>query len=301
MGGSILVGTASWTDPTLIDCGRFYPPDANTPEARLRYYSAKFPLVEVDSSYYALPARSSAEAWAERTPDGFAFDVKAFRLFTGHGARHSALPKDLRAAVPDAGGKAIYYRELPADIKTELWQRFRSGLEPLMAAGKLRAVLLQLAPWLVANRDAFDHLRHCREMLPDVRLAIELRNKSWFGDKARDRVLAFEREQGFAHVTVDEPQGFTSSIPQVWEAARDDLGIVRLHGRNREMWTKKGLRSSADRFNYLYSTAELEALVPAIRGLSEKVGELHVLFNNCYEDKAQQNALQLQTLLRSDA
>ena len=216
----------------------------------------------------------------------------------GHGASHSALPKDLRAALPSADAKSIYYRDLPDDIKKELWQRFRSGLEPLMAAGKLRAVLLQLAPWLVANRDAFDHLRHCREMFPDVRFALELRNKSWFSDKARDRVLAFEREHGFAHVTVDEPQGF-ASIPQVWEAARDDLGVVRLHGRNREMWTKKGLKSSAYRFNYLYSAAELEALVPAVRALAERVGELHVLFNNCYEDKAQQNARAFQKLLQS--
>jgi uncharacterized protein YecE (DUF72 family) len=164
-------------------------------------------------------------------------------------------------------------------------------------AGKLRAVLLQLAPWLVANRDAFEHLRHCRDMLPGLRLALELRNKSWFSEKSRSRVLAFEREQGFAHVTVDEPQGFASSIPPVWEATRADLGILRLHGHNQEMWTKKGLKSSAERFNYLYSTAELEALVPPVRALSERVEELHVLFNNCYEDKAQRNALEFQQLL----
>ena len=295
--GTILVGTASWTDKTLIDSGRFYPPDAKTPEARLRHYTTHFPVVEVDSSYYALPARRTAEAWAERTPDNFAFDVKAFRLFTGHGARASALPKDLRAALPEMDGKSIYYRDLPDEIRSELWQRFRAGLEPLVQAGKLRAVLLQLAPWLVANRAAFEHLRHCRDMLPGLRLAIELRNKSWFSEKSRERVLAFEREQGFAHVTVDEPQGFASSIPQVWEATRNDLGIFRLHGHNDAMWTKKGLTSSAERFDYLYSTAELEGLVPAVRALSERVDELHVLFNNCYEDKAQRNAIEFKQLL----
>jgi uncharacterized protein YecE (DUF72 family) len=295
--GTILVGTASWTDKTLIDCGRFYPPEAKTPEARLRHYAACFPLVEVDSSYYALPARRTAEAWAERTPEGFAFDVKAFRLFTGHGASPAALPKDLRGALPERDGKAIYYRDLPDEIRSELWKRFRSALEPLVAAGKLRAVLLQLAPWLVSNREAFEHLRHCRDMLAGLPIALELRNKSWFSEKSRDRVLAFEREQGFAHVTVDEPQGFASSIPQVWEATRGDLGVFRLHGHNQEMWTKKGLKSSAERFNYLYSSAELEALVPPVRALAERVDELHVLFNNCYEDKAQRNAIELQQLL----
>jgi uncharacterized protein YecE (DUF72 family) len=295
--GTILVGTASWTDKTLIDSGRFYPPDAKTPEARLRHYAAHFPLVEVDSSYYALPARRTAEAWAERTPAGFAFDVKAFRLFTGHGASASALPKDLRAALAFMDGKTLYYRHLPDEIRSELWQRFRSGLEPLVEAGKLRAVLLQLAPWFVSNRAAFDHLRHCREMLPGLRLAVEFRNKSWFSDKSRERVLAFEREQGLAHVTVDEPQGFSSSIPPVWEATRGDLGIFRLHGHNQEMWTKKGLKSSAERFNYLYGAAELEALLPPVRALAERVDELHVLFNNCYEDKAQRNAIEFKQLL----
>lgn len=297
--GKILVGTASWTDKTLIDSGLFYPAEAKTPEARLRHYAAQFPLVEVDSSYYALPARRTAEAWAERTPEGFVFDVKAFRLFTGHGASAAALPKDLRGALPATGKKSLYYRDLPEEIRSELWKRFRAGLEPLVAAGKLRAVLLQLAPWLVANRDAFAHLRHCREMLAGLNVALEVRNKSWFSEKARERVLAFEREQGFAHVTVDEPQGFASSIPPVWEATRSDLGVFRLHGHNQEMWTKKGLKSSAERFNYLYSTAELEALVPPIRALSDRVEELHVLFNNCYEDKAQRNALELVQLLKS--
>jgi uncharacterized protein YecE (DUF72 family) len=295
--GTILVGTASWTDKTLIDSGKFYPADAKTPEARLRHYATHFPLVEVDSSYYALLARRTAEAWVERTPEGFAFDLKAFRIFTGHGTSPSALPKDVRAALPKTDGKAIYYRDLPDEIRIELWKRFRSGIEPLLDAGKLRAVLLQLAPWLVANRDAFEHLRHCREMLPGLRLAVELRNKSWFSEKSRGRVLAFEREQGFVHVTVDEPQGFASSIPQVWEATRGDLGIFRLHGHNQEMWTKKGLKSSAERFNYSYSTGELEALVPAVRALSESVEELHVLFNNCYEDKAQRNAIEFKRLL----
>lgn len=297
--GTILVGTASWTDKTLIESGRFYPAEAKTPEARLRHYAHHFRLVEVDSSYYALPARRTAEAWAERTPDGFAFDVKAFRLFTGHGASPSALPKDIRAALPETESRTLYYRDLPDEIRSELWQRFRAGLEPLLDAGKLRAVLLQLAPWFVANRDAFDHLRHCRAMLPGLRLAVELRNKSWFSEKARARVLAFEREQEFVHVTVDEPQGFASSIPQVWEATRPDLGIFRLHGHNRETWTKKGLASSAERFNYLYSTAELEALVPPVRALSERVDELHVLFNNCHEDKAQRNATEFQQLLQT--
>ena len=81
---TILVGTASWTDKTLIASGRFYPPKCNSPEDRLRYYASQFPFVEVDSSYYAMPAPQVAQLWAERTPPSFKFNIKAFRLFTGH-------------------------------------------------------------------------------------------------------------------------------------------------------------------------------------------------------------------------
>jgi uncharacterized protein YecE (DUF72 family) len=112
-------------------------------------------------------------------------------------------------------------------------------------------------------------------------------------------VLAFERQQGLIHVVVDEPQGFSSSVPPVWEATSDALAILRLHGQNHEMWTKKGLTSSAERFNYLYSTPELKSLLPGIQHLAERARHVHVLFNNCYEDKAQRNARELLDLLGS--
>jgi uncharacterized protein YecE (DUF72 family) len=96
---SLLVGTASWTDKTLIASGRFYPKQATSAEARLRYYASQFPLVEVDSSYYAMPAPATAQLWAERTPEGFVMNVKAFRLFTGHQTSPTVLHKDLQTAV----------------------------------------------------------------------------------------------------------------------------------------------------------------------------------------------------------
>jgi uncharacterized protein YecE (DUF72 family) len=63
--GQVRVGTASWTDRTLIASG-WYPPEADTPEKRLRYYARQFALVEVDATYYALPAEQTAAAWARR-------------------------------------------------------------------------------------------------------------------------------------------------------------------------------------------------------------------------------------------
>ncbi len=119
----ILVGTASWTDKSLIASGRFYPPKCNMPEDRLRYYSSHFPIVEVDSSYYAIPASRVAQAGAERTPDDFTFNIKAFRLFTGHQTAPAALPKEIADAIPPAGKKNLYYKEVPSELRDELWRR----------------------------------------------------------------------------------------------------------------------------------------------------------------------------------
>jgi uncharacterized protein YecE (DUF72 family) len=290
----ILVGTASWTDKTLIESGRFYPRGAASAEARLRYYATQFPLVEIDSTYYALPAERTAELWAERTPARFVFNVKAFRLFTAHATQLSSLPADLRTGLKK---ETLYYRDLDDELCRELWQRFRAGIEPLRHSGKLGAVLLQFAPWFVFGRESLAHIEHCAGMLPGVQLAVEFRNKSWFGDKTRARTLAFEREHRLAHVVVDEPQGFPSSIPPVWEVTCPDLALVRLHGHNRETWAKKGLASAAERFDYLYSAEELEALAPPVKALAAGARRVHVLFNNCHGDKAQRNAAQFRDLL----
>src|ERR1700761_2500458 len=144
--GEILVGTAGWTDKSLIDSG-WYPAETGTPEKRLRYYADQFPLVEVDSAYYALPAEQTAAAWAERTPDGFTFNVKAFSLFTQHPTRVAALPADLRDAAGTSGRDRAYPKAAEPGAAGEAWDRFLGALEPLRGAGKLGAILLQFPPW----------------------------------------------------------------------------------------------------------------------------------------------------------
>jgi uncharacterized protein YecE (DUF72 family) len=253
--------------------------------------------VEIDSTYYALPAERTAELWAERTPPGFVFNVKAFRLLTAHAVQPTALPADLRKALPASERGNFYLRDLPDDAQREIWARFRAGIEPLRAAGKLGAVLLQFAPWFVFGRERLKYIEHCAEMLEGLQLAVEFRNKSWFGEKTKNTVLAFEREHDLAHVVVDEPQGFASSVPQVGEATSPRLAVFRLHGRNRETWEKQGLASAAERFNYLYSADELQALATPVKALASKAERVHVLFNNCHGDKAQRNAAQFRKLL----
>ena len=297
MGDSrILIGTAGWTDKSLIDCGKFYPPSAKSPEERLRFYAAHFPMVEVDSSYYGLPVPRNAQLWAKRTPPKFRFNVKAFRLFTGHQTPPQALPKDIREALKP-GTKNIYYRDLPEELRQEMWNRFRTALEPLRAAGKLGAVHFQFAPWLAFHPENFQHIQDCRQRLADFQLAVEFRNSSWFTPTHGERTLAFERELNLANVVVDEPQGFTNSIPSVWEVTSPGLALVRLHGRNRETWNLRGLNSSADRFNYDYSEFELSQMASSIRKLSAAAGQVDVVFNNNNEDQGQRNARSLMSLL----
>ena len=97
-GGAVRVGTASWTDPTLLKSG-WYPKGANDAESRLRFYASQFPIVEVDATYYYLPREEQAGLWVERTPPDFVFNVKAFSLLTGHPTRRKALPEELLGEV----------------------------------------------------------------------------------------------------------------------------------------------------------------------------------------------------------
>jgi uncharacterized protein YecE (DUF72 family) len=181
--GKILVGVTSWTEKTLIESGRFYPHDANTPEDRLRYYAEQFPITEVDSSYYGIPAERNAALWVERTPRQFIFHIKAFRLLTGHQTPLSAIPKDLRSEMPPIEKKNVYLQDLPTEVINEIWIRFRSSLEPLSRANKLAAVLFQFPGWYFFQRARLEYLAECAARLPGYRVAIEFRSQSWLSEK----------------------------------------------------------------------------------------------------------------------
>jgi uncharacterized protein YecE (DUF72 family) len=292
------IGSASWTDKTLIDCGRFYPKDCKSAEARLRFYATQFPIVEVDSSYYGMPTPQNSMLWAERTPEHFVFNVKAFRLFTGHQTQPMVMGKDIAQALgPDAPCQ-IYYRDTPQEIRDELWRRFILALAPLKDAGKLGAVHFQFAPWMIRNRDGMAHVRHCVEMMQGHMLSVEFRNKSWFEGDKLEKTIEFECELGVVHTMVDGPQGFTNSVPLVWEATNPKIALLRLHGRNKETWNIKA-EASSSRFDYWYSPEELEAMVPEIRGVASRVDAMHIVFNTNNEDQGQANARLMRKLLAS--
>src|SRR5215472_8234407 len=150
--GEIRVGTASWTDRTLIASG-WYPPEADNPAKRLQFYARQFPLVEVDATYYALPAEQTAIAWAERTPPGFTFNIKAFSLFTQHPTRIAAMPTDLRDRLPDTGKGTVYLRQVEPAVANMAWDHFLTAQEPVRQAGKLGAILFQFPQWFPISRE----------------------------------------------------------------------------------------------------------------------------------------------------
>jgi len=292
----ILVGTCSWTDPTLLASG-WYPREAKTAEQRLQYYAATFPVVEVDATYYAMPSEKTARLWVERTPQDFTFNIKALSLFTNHPTQLRALPQDVRMLIPPTEKNNLYYRDIPEEVRATLWQRFADALLPLDSAGKLGVVLFQFPEWFFPGSDSFHHIEGARQRLPQYQLAVEFRNGAWVSESRREETFGFLRENKLSYVSVDEPQGFRSSVPPIAEAT-SDIAVVRFHGRNRDTWDKKGI-SVAERFNYLYKPEELKEWLPRLSRVASQVKELHVMFNNCYQDSGVRNARDMDILMES--
>ena len=294
----ILIGTASWTDPTLVKDGHFYPPGVTSAEDRLRFYAGQFPIVEVDSTYYFPPSERNAVLWIERTPKDFTFNIKAYSLLTNHPTKRESIYKDLQPDVPDEleDKKNLYREQLPDPLVEEVWQRFHDALMPLHSAGKLGAVLFQFPQWFVIGRKNKDYVLECADRLKDFRIAVEFRHKTWMEDRNVEETLSFLEEHDLPFVCVDMPQGFDSSIPPVATATAKDLALVRFHGRDTKVWAKKNV-SASERFRYHYSKDELQEWVPRIRELSTNARETHVLMNNCYRDFAVNNARELGDLL----
>jgi uncharacterized protein YecE (DUF72 family) len=291
--GEIKVGTASWTDKTLLASG-WYPDDVTTAEERLAFYTENFPVVEVDATYYSPPNERNSELWAARTPAGFTFNIKAFSLLTQHPTRVSALYKELR---PDTDKRNVYLKDLEPAAVDAVWERFLAALLPLRDAGKLGAVLFQFPQWFPIGKANKRYLLECQERCraSGVRVCVEFRNKTWLSEENRDETLDFLRSYSVPYVCVDMPQGHASSVPPVVAATASDLAVVRFHGHS-DKWESRDIY---ERFGYLYSEEELKEWAPKVRELGEQAAETHVLLNNCYRNYAQLNARQLADLISS--
>jgi uncharacterized protein YecE (DUF72 family) len=293
----VLTGSCSWTDRTLVQEAEWYPRRSMSPEERLRFYASQFPLTEIDSTYYAPPSEQQARLWAERTPSGFRFDVKAYSLLTGHPTRPKSLWPDLREHLPaEARGKRnVYPNHLDREALEEVWRRFDAALRPLHEAGKLGSVLFQYPPWFVPRRQNRAEVEALGQRLPDYRICVEFRSPMWLAeDRDRDRTSGLLAEHGLVLVCVDAPAA--SGLPWLLTVTNEELLVVRFHGRSDSTWADTS-RSAAERFRYLYSKEELEELGRPIAALAHEARETHLLMNNCYRDYAVRNAAQLREAL----
>ena len=276
MPATIRVGTASWTDHEP-----FYPSEYDKTamkSQRISYYARYFSLAEVDSTFYHLQPARNFELWSERTPDDFAFDVKAYGEMTWHQREDDGAP-----ITPSA----------------DTFAKFSEMVRPMREAGKLRAILFQFPPWFTFAPERLDYLGTVRELLPDDTLAVEFRHRSWVeGDHAQETRATLEDHQ-LAYCAVDEPQVGSGSVPPVVLLTNPRFSMVRFHGRNRKMWYGKNLKSSRDRFDYLYTREELTPWADRIQRIADALtgSEVHVVTNNNASNYSIANAFDLQELL----
>jgi uncharacterized protein YecE (DUF72 family) len=270
-------------------------------EARLRYYASCFDVVEVNSSYYAIPDVLTVARWAARTPPGFLFDVKAYALLTGHHPRPQTLPADVERLLPARPRRThrgeIEAGEFPAEALDAAFRLFRAALAPLAEARKLGYVLFQFAPWVRFDRAWLAYVASLPGRLPGMRPAVEFRHRSWLPEHAPDTLAAL-RAAGVANVVVDGPVE-AGAVPRIAEVTAP-LAVFRLHGRNAEGWTRQ-LRGEEpavrEKYDYLYTEDELRGLLPEIEEAAGEAEEVHVSFNNNNRDYPVRNARMLKRLL----
>lgn len=273
------IGTSGWSYPAGHGTwnGVFYPapPGAAVRGRRgfdeLAYYAEHFDTVEVNSTFYRVPSRDTTRSWAARTPPGFEFSVKLFQKFT-HPAGLGAPPPPSDRPSPDQ-----------RDV-----DEFRAAIDPLASAGKLGPLLVQFPPSFHADVESVARLEWLLGALGGYQLAVELRHRSW-SDQLTD-TLGLLNAHRAAWVQIDEPK-FRFSIRQSLLPNVEGFFYMRLHGRNAAQWWEHD--AAEDRYNYLYTAAELEPFAEAADAASRLVRKLYLYLNNHFEAKAVANAAQL--------
>lgn len=264
----IKIGLTGWGDhPSLYSTHL-------SKKNRLFDYSGHFPIVEVDTSFYAIPSIQNVEKWVSETPEQFQFVVKAYQGITGH----------LRD-------------ENPYGNDSEMFENFRNSLEPFQKANKLALVLVQFPPWFHCSHKNFEQIRFIRQQLKDFEVAIEFRNNTWYSPSNQKLTIDFLKKYRFIHTICDEPQAGVGSVPFVMEVTANKA-LVRMHGRNVYGWNASTSGNWREvRFLYDYNDEELKDLAKKIKFIEQQCNEVYVLFNNNSGHHAAKNAKTLQRIM----
>lgn len=262
----ITIGLTGWSDHPLITLDN---------SKKLENYSSYFPVVELDTSFYAIPPKKNISSWMEKTPDSFQFIPKAYKAMTQH---------------------KEWIEEFSSVDK--MFEVFNQTFEPMVAANKVKAFLFQFPPYFDCTKQNVAYLRRVRELMRDLPVAIEFRSQSWFSEQNKERTLDFLVQQRFIHVIVDQPQTPNNSVPTVPVSTNQLLSFYRLHGRNYEGWLGENVKDwRAERTLYDYKEEELNEFAESVRTLNEASQEVCVIFNNNSGGHAAPNALSLQKIL----
>lgn len=261
----IRVGPAGWSYPDWE--GIVYPRPKPKGFHALPYLAQFFDCIEVNSSFYAMPEAKNATRWLQLVdphPE-FRFLAKLHQEFT-----HAA-PQDSER----------HYQRTAA---------FREGIQPLLESGKFGALLVQFPAHYHANKANAERLDRIAESWGDVPVAVELRHKSWFVPKGLDWL----KQRDVALLNVDMPAA-PDHPPRMFPPI-SSLGYLRLHGRNRETWFKRGVGRDA-RYDYLYSPDEIAQLAGQAQELAHQHEDVYVITNNHFSGQAIANAIELQAHL----
>ncbi len=290
--GEIRIGTSGWNYPSGKGTwnGVFYPKTrskkAGTKDFdELRFYAEHFDTVEVNSTFYGQPKAEVTQAWAERTPSGFEFSMKLYQKFT-----HPKMFKD--QALKRAPGSEGPLLDLLAQVTQSDIDEYRAGIEPLASSGRLGALLAQFPASFKDTPGAREYLTQLLRAFADYPVAVELRHKSWsdaFGD-----TLSLLNGFGAALVQIDEPK-FKLSIRQNRLPNVKGFYYMRLHGRNAAQWWRHDHRD--DRYDYLYSAAELQEFAEDAGAAKELVKKSYLYTNNHFSAKSVVNAVMLKAQL----
>jgi len=280
------IGTSGWNYPSGRGTwnGIFYPPSRGRAKGfdELSFYAEHFNTVEVNSTFYGQPRPEVTRAWAERTPAGFEFSVKLYQKFTHPKMFKQAYVKGVGAG--DAGAGALL-DVLSKPNESDL-DDFKRGVDPLASSGKMGALLAQFPPSFKSDGPARDYLAWLLHAFADYAVAVELRHATW--SDAMGETLALLETSKAAFVQIDEPK-FRLSIRQNQLPNIRGVYYMRLHGRNAAEWWSH--EKSEDRYNYLYSNAELDPIVEDLEDASRDVKKTYAYANNHFSAKSVANAV----------
>lgn len=264
---SILIGLTGWGDHQSL-----YQ-NANLKQHKLMTYSSHFPVVEIDSSFYAIQPEDNYQKWSEQTPKDFSFVVKAFQTLTGHD----------RQALTNGEMK-------------QLVKEFTASLGPLVETDKLNTILLQFPPWFRYKHTNMERIKKLVAWIGDLPVTIEFRNRTWYGSN-QEHTLKLLQSLAVTHAICDEPQAGEGSVPTVLKTSNNHA-LIRFHGRNVYGWNNHGQENWREvRFLYRYNKQELTEWAEHIQLLEKQTKDITILFNNNSGGDAADNAKQLIDLL----